>query len=113
MSLKGLFQSLEGNGHYRRLAETLQEGGQVAETWVPPAARPFLIAALWDRLGIPILLTTSRPEDARRLHEQLVTYLGAEGCSPVDIAMRRRMRGLFALDTASELDRWDGVRFRA
>ena len=41
-------------------------------------AVPFTLATLWRNLGLPMLVVAPRPEDARRLHEQLVTWSGAE-----------------------------------
>ena len=46
---------------------TLRQGG-----------RPGYIAALWLQQKAPLLVITPRPEDARRLHDQLLTYLGEE-----------------------------------
>ena len=39
-------------------------------------ARAAYIAAAYKRLCLPTLILTPRPEDARRLHDQLLTYLG-------------------------------------
>ena len=39
-------------------------------------ARAAYIAAAYKRMGLPTLILTPRPEDARRLHDQLLTYLG-------------------------------------
>ncbi len=39
-------------------------------------ARTAYIAAAYKRTGLPTLILTPRPEDARRLHDQLLTYLG-------------------------------------
>ena len=39
-------------------------------------ARAAYIAAAYKRTGLPTLILTPRPEDARRLHDQLLTYLG-------------------------------------
>ena len=76
MSLKGLFDALERNHAYRRLVDSLASDPRPQDTWVLEAAKPFLLAALWHGLAEPILAITARPEDARRLHGELVTYLG-------------------------------------
>ena len=39
-------------------------------------ARPAFIGALRQRRNRPMLVISPRPEDARRLHDQLLTYLG-------------------------------------
>ena len=41
-------------------------------------ARPVYLAALWRERGRPMLVLTPRPEDSRQLHDQLLTYLGAD-----------------------------------
>jgi len=41
------------------------------------AAKPYLIAALYGELGLPVMLVTAQPETARKLHEQLRAW-----CSP-------------------------------
>ena len=48
------------------------------EVTVRQGARPAYIAALWESRRVPTLVVTPRPEDARRLHDQLLTYLGEE-----------------------------------
>ncbi|MSQ05991.1 MAG: transcription-repair coupling factor [Dehalococcoidia bacterium] len=41
-----------------------------------PGARPVWLGALWAAVPAPVLVLTPRSEDARRLHDQLLTYLG-------------------------------------
>ena len=38
--------------------------------------RPLYVASLWQRCNSPTLVLTPRPDDSRRLHDQLLTYLG-------------------------------------
>ena len=38
----------------------------------------MLIAGMWHRLNVPMLVIVPRPDDARRLYDQLVAYLGSE-----------------------------------
>ncbi len=43
------------------------------------AARPYLIAALYEKLQVPVLLITAQPENARKLQEQVASwYRGRE-----------------------------------
>ena len=42
----------------------------------PDAAKPYLIAALWHRLKVPVMVIVPKPEDSRRLHDELLSYLG-------------------------------------
>ena len=84
MSLKGLFELLNSHSGYRRLVEGVKSGQMgfqlpgVHQMEAPEAARPYLIAALWHHLDAPVLVVVPRPEDARRLHDQLLSYLGEE-----------------------------------
>ena len=78
MSLKGLLELLDGHPAYRCLVEGVKSDKMVHQTAAPEAARPYLIAALWRQLGVPVLVIVPRLEDARRLHDQLLSYLGEE-----------------------------------
>ena len=80
MGLEGLFELVEGHPAYLRLLDGVRQGnaGQVHRMEALEAARPYLLAALWSRLGLPVLVIVPRPEDARRLHDQLNSYLGEE-----------------------------------
>ncbi|MDQ3878139.1 MAG: hypothetical protein M3290_07310, partial [Actinomycetota bacterium] len=46
---------------------------------VPDAAKPFLLAALVRRLGVPVLAVTARSEDAEHLARDVQAFLGAGG----------------------------------
>ena len=63
----GLRQSLEGCSGALTRAQVLSE------------AVPFLLATLWRDLGRPMLIVTPRPEDARKLHDQLLVWGGEDG----------------------------------
>ena len=43
---------------------------------LPGSAKPWLVAALWQVLRVPLVLLTPRPESARRLFDQLQAILG-------------------------------------
>src|ERR671914_136885 len=79
MSLKGLLAAL---GEYRVFRDHLQEIGnptRPARITVRQGARPAYLAALWHHRQLPMLVLTPRPEDSRRLYDQLLTYLGDAG----------------------------------
>ena len=76
MSLKGIFASLGSIQAYRSLIETIQNGTRSPNARVLPAASPLLIASLWQNLNVPVLVIAPRPDEARRLHGELLTYLG-------------------------------------
>ena len=76
MSLKGLFELIRDRPAYRRLVDSIESGQMVQQMEAPEAARPYLLAALWHHLKVPMLVVVPRPEDARRFHDQLLSYLG-------------------------------------
>ena len=76
MSLSGVLSAISNHPEYRRhlvLAATSSEPLQIT---VGQGGRPAYISALWLDQRSPLLVITPRPEDARRLHDQLLTYLG-------------------------------------
>ena len=78
MSLKGLVSLLE---HYPDVLPSLDlrhHPGSALRVTSRQGARPAYIAALWARSTVPLLVITPRSEDSRRLHDQLLTYLGDE-----------------------------------
>ena len=65
---------------YAGLMQSLQRhSGVLARAQVLSEAVPFLLATLWRDLGRPMLVITPRPEDARKLHDQLLVWSGEEG----------------------------------
>ena len=75
MSLGGLFDVLREVPAYQRVADGLVRGSRL-EVSVPDAAKPVVLGALWQQLNAPVLVVCARPEDARRLVEQLEVYCG-------------------------------------
>ena len=78
MSLTGLFELMGGHAAYQRLLEGVRSRQTVQEVGALEAARPFILAALWHHLKTPFLVILPRPEDARRLHDQVLAYVGEE-----------------------------------
>ena len=76
MSLRGIVSKIVHHPEYARHLELLTNSSQPPEITVRQGARPGYIAALWLRQKVPLLVIAPRPEDARRLHDQLLTYLG-------------------------------------
>ena len=66
MSLIGLLDLL-GVAHpaYRSLEEGLESEEMVHRLEAPDAAKPYLIAALWHRLKVPVMVIVPKPEDSR------------------------------------------------
>ncbi len=76
MALNGILSLIAGNGEYHRHLDLLDSGGPPPRITVRQGGRPGYIAALWRHRNAPLLVITPRPEDARRLHDQLLTYVG-------------------------------------
>ena len=75
MSLTGILKLLERHPDFCR---TLEEAatGESATVTVRQGARAAFIASLAQRGKGPLLVIAPRPEDARRLHDQLLSWLG-------------------------------------
>ena len=61
---------------YSRLAEKVKQKAG-ATTIVLDAARPYLIAALYEELNAPVLLVTAQPEHAHTLYDELSSWCSA------------------------------------
>ena len=61
---------------YRQLSSALKSK-RGARAVVLDAARPYLIAALYHSLELPILIVTAQPENSKKLYEQLSTWCGS------------------------------------
>ncbi|MCJ7769053.1 MAG: DEAD/DEAH box helicase, partial [Dehalococcoidales bacterium] len=59
---------------YRRLMEELKQPGGSASISVLDAAKPYIMAAVYKELGLPVLLVTAQPENSRRLQEQIAAW---------------------------------------
>ena len=80
MSLNGILNLLEGHPEFRGAVESVETGKDRSAT-VRQGARAAFLAALARRHSGPMLVIAPRPEDARRLHDQLLSWLGED--SPV------------------------------
>ena len=75
MTLKGLFPFLKTHPAYRRLTDELASR-RTASISATMGTNPLLLASLWLDLHRTMLVVTPRPDDGRRIHDQLVLYLG-------------------------------------
>ena len=71
MTLKGVLELLDRHPEHRG---NVDASGAI----VRQGARSAFLASLWRRQRGPLLVITPRPDDARRLHDQLLTYLGED-----------------------------------
>jgi transcription-repair coupling factor (superfamily II helicase) len=58
---------------YRQLLEGLKQRND-STVVVLDAAKPYLLAALYQNLQLPMLVVTARPESCKKLHEQLLSW---------------------------------------
>ena len=76
MSLNGLLSTLDHHPEYRRRLVNANGNNGPAQIPARQGSRAAYIAALWGQRQVPMLVISPRSEDARRLFDQLVTYLG-------------------------------------
>jgi transcription-repair coupling factor (superfamily II helicase) len=77
MNLSCLLSLLKEVSAYRQLVGELSTVKDEHKAIILDAARPYLIAALYEELNLPFMVVTSQPESARKLQEQLRVW-----CSP-------------------------------
>jgi transcription-repair coupling factor (superfamily II helicase) len=77
MNLSCLLSLLKELPAYRQLVGELSTAKGKHKAIILDAARPYLIAALYEELDLPLMVVTGQPESARKLHEQLRAW-----CSP-------------------------------
>ena len=76
MTLKGILATLSLHPEFRRHLAQIDNCVDPPEISIRQGARAAYLAAVWGQRQVPMLVLTPRPEDARRLHDQLLTYLG-------------------------------------
>ncbi|MBA7594358.1 Transcription-repair-coupling factor [subsurface metagenome] len=74
MDLSKLLHLAERVPEYRQLLAELKEKDGETRAVALEAAKPYLIAALYNSLRRPMVVITAQPEKCRKLHEQLVTW---------------------------------------
>ncbi|MDA1129187.1 MAG: transcription-repair coupling factor [Chloroflexi bacterium] len=86
MTLNGVLELLDRHPEHRRNVDSCFNPGTKPRTkpgtnpgvTVRQGAHAAFLASLWRRQQGTILVITPRPDDARRLHDQLLTYLGED-----------------------------------
>ncbi|HCP22746.1 MAG TPA: transcription-repair coupling factor [Dehalococcoidia bacterium] len=78
MTLKGVLELLDRHPEHRGNLDGCGSPGNESGVTIRQGARAAFLASLWCRQQGPILVITPRPEDARRLHDQLLTYVGED-----------------------------------
>jgi len=77
MDLSCLLSLLEDVPTYRQLVGELSTAKGENNAVILDAARPYLIAALYEQLNSPFMVVTAQPDTARKLHEQLRVWCSA------------------------------------
>ena len=77
MNLSCLLSLLKEMPAYRQLMGELSTVKGEHKATILDTAKPYLIAALYEELNLPLMVVTGQPENARKLHEQLRAW-----CSP-------------------------------
>ena len=78
MALTGLLELIKGHREFERHIEEVNAGSSTATIAFRTGTKPAYLAALWLKLQRPILVLTPRPEESRRIYDELITYLGGE-----------------------------------
>ena len=76
MTLGVLRELMDGVPEYRRLRNDMRKGARRLSVEAPAKAAAFTLATLRRDVDAPTLVVAPRPEDARRLHEQLAAWCG-------------------------------------
>ena len=63
---------------YRWHVEELKQPGGSAGISILDAAKPYVIAAVYKKLGLPMLVVTAQPENSRKLQEQITAWTGIQ-----------------------------------
>ncbi|MFP6679008.1 MAG: transcription-repair coupling factor [Dehalococcoidia bacterium] len=78
MTLSALLPLFTENERLQELIERLQGPNSRETLIVPEAPTPYVVGALWRSFGAPVVVVTAQPEAARRLTDQLFTWLGED-----------------------------------
>jgi len=71
INLSCLLSLLQEIPSYRQLVGDLSTVEDEHKAIILDAAKPYLIAALYEELCLPLMVVTGQPESARKLHDQL------------------------------------------
>jgi len=77
MDLSQLLHLIEEMPVYRQFVEALRQHDASTRVAVLDAAKPYVIAALYHSLRLPMLVITAQPENSRKLYEQLLIWRGS------------------------------------
>ncbi|MCZ6615396.1 MAG: transcription-repair coupling factor [Chloroflexi bacterium] len=75
--LTGLTEIVEAMPQFQQLVGDLRANRKGSAS-ILQSAQPLLVGAVWREMRVPVLVVTPRPEDARRMHDRLLTYFGED-----------------------------------
>ena len=104
LDLTQLLQLIEEMPAYRQLVGELKQQNGSTRVVVLDAAKPYLIAGLYQSLRRPMLIVTAQPENCKKLYEQLLTWCSSTRVKLLpepDVLPYQRI----ASDTSTELER--------
>ncbi|MCJ7426175.1 MAG: transcription-repair coupling factor [Dehalococcoidales bacterium] len=88
---------------YRQLVAELKEGDGKTRAVALEAAKPYLITALYQSLGRPMVVVSAQPEKCQKIHEQIAAWSNSGGLKfpePDALPYER-----IAADSSTELER--------
>jgi len=104
LDLSQLLHLIEEMPVFRQLTGELQQPRANTKVTVLDAAKPYVIAALYHHLRLPMLVITAQPENSKKLYEQLLTWVNGNQVKlfpePDALPYQR-----VAADTSTELER--------
>lgn len=104
LDLAQLLHLIEEMPAYRQLVAKLRQSNGNSRVAVLDAAKPYLIAALYQSWRLPMLVVTAQPENCKKLYEQLLTW-----CSSGQVKLFPEPDALpyqrIASDASTELER--------
>ena len=104
LDLTQLLYLIQDMPAYRQLADELQQRKVSTRVTVLDAAKPYLIAALYRTLQVPVFVATAQPENSKKLYEQLLTW-----CASAQVKLLPEPDALpyerIASDASTELER--------
>lgn len=104
LDLTQLLQIIKQMPVYHHLIDELKRQNSNTRVSVLDAAKPYLIAALYQSLKLPMLIVTAQPENSKKLYEQILIWSGSSRVKlfpePDALPYQR-----IASDTSTELER--------
>jgi transcription-repair coupling factor (superfamily II helicase) len=76
--LKGLLKLISEIPEHGRLLDNIKTQQGISRVTALNAAKPYLIAAIWNELRVPVIVITAQPDNASRLKDQLTAWYGSD-----------------------------------